>query len=78
MISQAGPVQLEEDFFGADEALTNRTSGQDEWVATLMVKGEDLPTARKRRDRVIAEIRDRLGVAYYSDEYPDRRFGQKK
>jgi pyrrolysine biosynthesis protein PylC len=68
-----GPLHLEVDFFGADEALTNRVSGNEDWVATLMIKGSDLDHAMGRRDRVIHEIRSRLGLTGFSDESPGER-----
>ena len=76
IMTEAGPLHLEVDFFGADEALTSRAPGKDDWVATLMVTGSDLEDARKRRDRVIREIRNRFDVRSYGDEYPDGQFGE--
>lgn len=78
MMAEGGPLRLEEDFFGADEALTNYAPGRDEWVATLMVSGDDLLSAQRRRDRVLREVRDRLGVISFSDDYPDGQTGQVK
>ena len=74
----AGPLHLEDDFFGADEALTNHAPGRNEWVATVMVSGGDLPSAQARRDQVIAEIRDRLGVDHYIDARPDEQSGRMR
>jgi pyrrolysine biosynthesis protein PylC len=76
IMAEDGPLRLEADFFGADEALTSHASGKEDWVATLMVEGSDLEDARDRRDRVIREIRDRCGVRSYCDESPQERFGQ--
>jgi len=76
IMAENGPLHLEANFFGADEALTSYVSGKDEWVATLMVKGSDLEDAREGRDRVIREIRDRCGVRSYCDESPQERFEQ--
>lgn len=73
-----GPLHLEGDFFGANEALTNRDSGNEDWVATLMVKGPDLEEAMGRRDRVIHEIRSRLGLTGFSDESPEERTEHKR
>jgi pyrrolysine biosynthesis protein PylC len=70
IMSESGPLHLEEDFFGADEAMTNLAPGRHDWVATMMVKGSDLSDARKRRDQAIGEIRNRFGLRGYSDEYP--------
>jgi pyrrolysine biosynthesis protein PylC len=75
MMNRAGPLNLEGDFFGADEALTTYAPGKDEWVATFMVSGEDLSEARRNREGVVGRIRDRLGVTHYLDEGPDSSFG---
>jgi len=76
VMPEAGPLHLEADFFGADEALTSHTHGTDDWVATLMVTGSDLGDALERRDQVIGEIRRRFGLGNYSDDYPLDRLGQ--
>jgi pyrrolysine biosynthesis protein PylC len=76
IMAEDGPLHLEADFFGADEALTSHASGSDDWVATLMVKGRDLEEARERRNRVVGEIRDRCGVRSYTDESPQEPFRQ--
>jgi pyrrolysine biosynthesis protein PylC len=76
VMTGGGPLRLEEDFFGADEALTNYAPGKEEWVATLMVDGPDLDNALERRDRVIEEIRNQLGLRSYRDESPRRPIGQ--
>jgi pyrrolysine biosynthesis protein PylC len=74
IMAEAGPLRIEANFFGADEALTSFTSGKDEWVATLMVQGSDLEDARERRDDVIDEIQKRFGLNTYSDEHPEDLF----
>ena len=71
-----GPLHLEADFFGADEALTSHAPGKQDWVATLMVKGSDLRNAQERRDRVIREIQTWFGLDTYRDEYPQDPTGQ--
>ena len=76
VLAEAGPLHLEKDFLGADEALTNHVPGKEEWVATLIVDGSDLKDARERRDRVIGEIRTRFSVSVYEDEYPPDPIGQ--
>ena len=69
-MAEAGPLHLETDFFGAQEALTNYAPERDGWVATLMVTGSDLPDAWNRRERVIKEIQDRCGLTGYCDASP--------
>lgn len=75
VMASAGPLTLETDFFGADEALTNHDPETGEWVATLIVSGSDLGDALARRDQVIGEIRDRYGLSTYRDESPNPRVG---
>ena len=70
IMTEDGPLHLEANFFGAEEALTSHAAGKHDWVATLMVKGSDREDAWERRDRVIGEIRNRFGLKIYSDEYP--------
>jgi pyrrolysine biosynthesis protein PylC len=70
IMARAGPLRLEADFFGAQEALTNYTPHLSEWVATLLVTGSDLEEAWTRRERVIAEIRGRFGLTRYRDDSP--------
>lgn len=66
----AGPLRLEEGFFGAHEALTDYTPGCTGWVATLMIRGSDPADARACRDQVVGDIRARLDLAGYSDDGP--------
>jgi pyrrolysine biosynthesis protein PylC len=70
IMAEAGPLHLETDFFGAQEALTNYGPERDGWVATLMVTGSDPPDAWNRRERVIKEIQDRFGLTGYRDASP--------
>jgi len=76
ILVEDGPLHLEADFFGADEALTSQAPGKNDWVATLMVKGSDLENAWEQRDRVIGKIRNRFGLKTYSDEHSEVRFKQ--
>lgn len=69
-MAEAGPLHLEESFFGAHEALTDYAPGSESWVATLMVRGSDLADAWACRDQAIGDIQARCGLVSYSDEYP--------
>jgi pyrrolysine biosynthesis protein PylC len=71
-----GPLHLVEDFFGADEALTNQSPGKEEWVATLMVRGSDQKEALRRREGVIRELQARFDLDGYTDDSPPDRHGQ--
>lgn len=76
IMADNGPLHLETDFFGADEALTNHAAGRHDWVATLMIGGSDLDEAWERRDRTIMEMRDRLELTAYRDEHPQEHFSE--
>lgn len=60
IMAEAGPLELLEDFFGADEALTDFEPGKDPWVATLIFCGSDRREACERRNRSVAEIARRF------------------
>lgn len=62
IMAGGGPLELVEDFFGADEAITNFASDQDPWVATLIFRGVNRHEACEKRNRSIAEIVRRLGL----------------
>ncbi|HHY29297.1 MAG TPA: 3-methylornithine--L-lysine ligase PylC, partial [Syntrophaceticus sp.] len=55
----AGCLNYNQDFFGADEALTDYVSGSTSWVATLIITGDDRSQAWEKRCRVIENIRSR-------------------
>lgn len=69
-VSAAGPLSYCEDFFGADEALTNYRPGNENWTATLIITGSCRAEAFDKRDRVIEKIRGELGISYYNDPVP--------
>ncbi|WP_227765917.1 3-methylornithine--L-lysine ligase PylC [Zhaonella formicivorans] len=70
IMSEAGPLQLRDDFFGADEAITNYLPGKDAWVATLIVTGENRREAWEKRCEVIARISKELRLGRYVDPSP--------
>jgi len=60
IMTEGGPLDLREDFFGADEAITNFEPDKDPWVATLIFRGANRDEACEKRNRSIAEIVRRL------------------
>jgi pyrrolysine biosynthesis protein PylC len=62
MMTEGGPLDLLEDFFGADEAITDFEPGRDPWVATLIFCGVDRQEACEKRNRSIAEIVRRFEI----------------
>jgi pyrrolysine biosynthesis protein PylC len=62
IMTEGGSLNLLEDFFGADEAITNFEPGKDPWVATLIFCGANRHEACEKRNRSIAEIVRRLEI----------------
>ncbi|MCP4219979.1 MAG: 3-methylornithine--L-lysine ligase PylC [bacterium] len=60
IMAQADALHLHNDFFGADEALTNYSPGKKSWVATLIVVGATREAARERRNETIEKIKNSL------------------
>ena len=58
IMGNAGRLSLRENFFGADEALTNYVSGKEEWVATLITTAETRAQALEKMNAVVNRIRD--------------------
>ena len=67
IMANAGPLQLWENFFGADEAITNYEPHRAEWVATLIVTAESRKKAWKKRCGVIEQIRASCSLSTYLD-----------
>jgi len=69
-VAQSGPLHVQPDFFGADEAVTDYMPHKTRWVATLICTGADLAEAWQRRNEVVSTIRRHLGPVEYSDPSP--------
>ena len=70
LISGADALQIRENFFGADEAITNYTPRRQEWVATLIISEKIRETAWEKRCRVISDIRQHFNIDVYQDLNP--------
>jgi pyrrolysine biosynthesis protein PylC len=70
IMANSGPLQLWENFFGADEAITNYEPHRAEWVATLFVTAESRKKAWKKRCGVIEQIRTSCSLLTYLDPSP--------
>jgi len=68
IMAAGGPLDLVEDFFGADEALTNFAPGRDPWVATLIFRGTNRQKACEKRNRSIAELVRQLDLGEAPEE----------
>jgi pyrrolysine biosynthesis protein PylC len=76
-MTEGGPLHLQSNFFGADEAITNFEPGKDPWVATLIFSGTNRHQARDKRNRCIAEIVRQLEIKEVIDPQPDVTSGLK-
>ena len=70
IMADVGPLHLYPDFFSADEALSSYSPGKTEWVATLIITGEDCQAAWDKRGIVLQEIMKEFGIRHYSDRDP--------
>jgi len=67
IMSGADALRVHEDFFGAEEAITNYAPGRQAWAATLIVCGKNRKAAWEKRNRVVAKIRERFELTLYRD-----------
>jgi len=70
LISGADALQIRENFFGANEAITNYRPHRQEWVATLIISEETREMAWQRRNRVISDLRQHFELEIYQDLAP--------
>jgi len=63
ILAKAGPLKLMENFFGADEALTDFDSDESNWVATLIIHGEKKEDVWNRHLKIIESIRATLATS---------------
>lgn len=69
-IAAAVGLQVQQDFFGTNEAITDYAEGKDHWVATLICSGSDLTDAWARRQNAIEAILRRFKIDDYTDPSP--------
>ena len=62
IMSHAGPLRRVPGFCGAHEALTNYREGRDQWVATLIVIGNDRQAAVHKRNQVLDTIKGEFNL----------------
>jgi 3-methylornithine--L-lysine ligase len=70
VMAAAGELRQHEDFFGADETLSDYMPGRREWRATLIVTGADRGEAMARCDQVRATIRRRFRLERFINDEP--------
>jgi pyrrolysine biosynthesis protein PylC len=67
IMSAKTALHVQQNFFGANEAITNFASDRDEWVATLIISDETRESAWDKRNNVIADIRQHFKLEAYQD-----------
>ncbi len=70
VVAKAGPLDYKEDFYGADEALTNYRPDKKNWMATLIIKGKDRKEAFIKRSEIIGQICRKHYIDRYLDPIP--------
>lgn len=75
MMKSCGPLHLETDFFGADEAVTSFVPGIDKWVATLIIKGDSHQETRQKHEQILDGLAQRFNLPLLPEEpVPDTPF----
>jgi 3-methylornithine--L-lysine ligase len=69
-VAEAGPLVYRENFFGADEALTNYASGKNNWMATLITTASSRLEVLTKRNAIIERIQKELHTTVYRDPVP--------
>jgi pyrrolysine biosynthesis protein PylC len=78
LISGVDGLQIREDFFGANEAITNYGPDRQEWVATLIISEETRDMAWQRRNHVISDLRQHFELDLYQDLVPTGDIKEKR
>ena len=70
IMSQAGPLTCYQDFFGADEAITNYHPDRKSWTATMIYTGNDINAVQQKRDTTLENILRKHNGAIVRDTVP--------
>jgi len=65
IMSGIGSLQLFQGLFGADEVITNYHPDLNEWVATLILKGNNMEEVLVKQQQTYENIRDKAGQIAY-------------
>ena len=66
IMKSCGPLHLETDFFGADEAVTSFVPGLNKWVATLIIKAETHKETRQKHEQILSGLACRFNLPFFS------------
>jgi len=64
IMSLDGPLTLETDFFGCNEAITSYTPGKNRWVATMIFFAKSQNEVNARRRNCYEQISKRFGLKF--------------
>ena len=70
IMSNVDPLHVRQDFFGADEAITNYRPGRGSWVATLIFSETNRRGVTDKRNATINDIKRHCGINQYVDAGP--------
>ena len=70
MMSRCGPLSCQQDFFGADEAITDYHPDRKSWTATMIYAGSDLNAVQQKRKTTLENIRREFKCAVIRDTTP--------
>ena len=70
IMSQAGPLTCYQDFFGADEAITNYQPDRKSWAATMIYTGNDINAVQQKRETTLENIQRKHKGAIIRDTVP--------
>jgi len=70
IMTEGGALNSQNNFFGADEAISNYVPGKDQWAATLIFSGTNSHQAWEKRNHCIAEIVRQFQIKEVIDPQP--------
>jgi pyrrolysine biosynthesis protein PylC len=70
IMGEAGPLQLIENFFGADEAITNYCPDREAWAAALIISAASKKDVWDKRSVILRNIMEEHKISSYNDSFP--------
>jgi pyrrolysine biosynthesis protein PylC len=71
VMTKADGLRVVEDFFGAEEAITDYDGGRKKWVATLIFSGSSSEEVWRRRHSTLEEIKKEMNLTVFDDPVPE-------
>jgi len=70
LMGNRGPLHVQPDFYGANEAITDFVSGKSEWAATIIIRDTSKEDAWLRRNHTMRQIMKDHELSLYADPEP--------